>query len=46
MKEHLQGLHDYNDAKDAGQALMGQLAILEGVLSRTLYEQYGLNLDD
>ena len=46
MNEHIQKLHDYNDLKDAGQALLGKLAELEGVTTRDMYEKYGLKVED
>lgn len=39
-------LHDYNEAKDAGQALLGQLAHLEGCTIKDMYEEFGLSLND
>ncbi|PRP74664.1 hypothetical protein PROFUN_13711 [Planoprotostelium fungivorum] len=45
-KRHLQMLHDYNDAKDAGQMLLGRLAVMEGLTTKDMYQQYGLELED
>jgi hypothetical protein len=46
MKEHIQELHDYNDLKDAGQALLGRLAEIEGITTRDMYKRYNLETDD
>ena len=35
-------LHRYNDLKDAGQAMLGKLAELEGTTTRVMYAKYGL----
>jgi len=43
---HLERLHRYNDMKDCGQMLLGQLATLDSVRTKDLYAQFGLNLDD
>jgi len=43
---HMNRLHDYNDLKDTAQMLMGQLAVIEGVLTRDLYKRYHLDLED
>jgi hypothetical protein len=39
-------LHRYNDLKDAGQAMLGKLAELEGTTTRAMYERFGLDADD
>jgi hypothetical protein len=39
-------LHRYNDVKDAGQVLLGRLAVIEGVATRAMYAKYELHLDD
>ena len=39
-------LHRYNDVKDAGQELMGRLAVLEGESTEAMYRKYDLELDD
>jgi len=46
VKEHISRLHQYNEAKDLAQALLGQLAILEGCTTRELYPKFGLSLTD
>ena len=43
---HIKQLHSYNETKDLGQMLLGRLATLEGVTTKQLYEQYGLEVDD
>eukprot|EP01102_Stenamoeba_stenopodia_P008250 TRINITY_DN2354_c0_g1_i2.p1 TRINITY_DN2354_c0_g1~~TRINITY_DN2354_c0_g1_i2.p1 ORF type:complete len:208 (-),score=46.63 TRINITY_DN2354_c0_g1_i2:114-737(-) len=45
-QQHIQRLHDYNDAKDTGQALMGRLAMKEGVLVKDIYPRFDLDLAD
>lgn len=42
----IEKLHDYNDMKDAGQALLGCLAQLEGTTTKQMYRKFGLNMDD
>jgi hypothetical protein len=42
----IEKLHDYNDMKDAGQALLGYLAQLEGTTTKQMYRKFGLNMDD
>jgi len=44
--DHMNRLHDYNELKDTAQMLMGQLAVIEGGLTRDLYKRYGLELED
>lgn len=39
-------LHEYNELKDIGQALFGQLALIRGETVKSLYERYGLEIDD
>ena len=43
LKEHMNRLHKYNDAKDIGQTLMGCLANMENVKIQQVYEEYGLD---
>ena len=45
-QEIINKLHDYNECKDLGQALMGIFAMQKGCTTRDLYEQFGINLDD
>lgn len=45
-RELLDKLHTYNEVKDFAQALIGQLAVLEGCTTKELYPRYGLELDD
>uniref|UniRef100_A0A915HFB9 DNA repair protein SWI5 homolog n=1 Tax=Romanomermis culicivorax TaxID=13658 RepID=A0A915HFB9_ROMCU len=46
LSEFIDKLHEYNDLKDAGLIIFGQLATLENLPIKALYEKYGLNLDD
>lgn len=46
MRAHMARLHDYNAVKDAGQALLGRLAVLRGTTTKALYPEFGLQLDD
>ncbi|XP_076454476.1 DNA repair protein SWI5 homolog [Babylonia areolata] len=39
-------LHEYNELKDMGQMVMGNIASVQGVRTRDLYPNYGLELDD
>jgi len=41
-------LHEYNEIKDVGQALLGMLAQMAGggTTTKDLYEVYGLEFDD
>ncbi|KAF8529553.1 DNA repair protein [Hysterangium stoloniferum] len=39
-------LHQYNEAKDATQLLIGKLAAIRQVTVRELHEDYGLTIDD
>jgi len=39
-------LHRYNDLKDAGQAMLGRLAELEGTTTRAMYAKFDLDMDD
>ncbi len=45
LDEYIDALHTYNEMKDAGQVLLGQLAVLEGVTTAQLYTRYKLSLD-
>lgn len=39
-------LHEYNELKDIGQFLIGQIAFKEGTTTRQVYGRFGLNLED
>ncbi len=45
LDDQIDALHKYNEVKDTGQALLGQLAVVEGVTTAQLYSRYKLNLD-
>lgn len=46
LQVHIDKLHEYNEVKDIGQLLLGKLAEVEGTTTSTLYEKFGLCLDD
>ncbi|WAR30587.1 SWI5-like protein [Mya arenaria] len=46
LQTHIEKLHEYNEIKDVGQMVLGRLAGMQGVTTRDLYDQYGLNLED
>ncbi|XP_056875649.1 DNA repair protein SWI5 homolog isoform X2 [Takifugu flavidus] len=46
LEHHINMLHEYNDIKDIGQALLGRIAALRGTTTRDLYSHFGLELDD
>ena len=46
LQQHIDKLHEYNEVKDMGQLLLGKLAEVEGTTTATLYEQFGLGLND
>ncbi|XP_044124973.1 DNA repair protein SWI5 homolog [Bufo gargarizans] len=46
LDRHISLLHEYNELKDTGQMLLGQLAVLRGVTTKDLYAEFGLDLDD
>ncbi|XP_059475474.1 DNA repair protein SWI5 homolog [Neocloeon triangulifer] len=41
-KKHIDALHEYNDVKDAAQAVLGVLANHEQVTVREMHENYDL----
>lgn len=46
LREHMQRLHRYNDAKDIAQTIMGGIADAEGVKVEAVYEEYGLSANE
>jgi len=46
VQGHIKLLHDYNEAKDATQVLIGKLAILKETTVKQLHEDYGLTNED
>ncbi|KIO33355.1 hypothetical protein M407DRAFT_241135 [Tulasnella calospora MUT 4182] len=46
VSQHIRLLHDYNEAKDKAQVLIGRIAALKGVSVKQLHEEYGLDLED
>ncbi|XP_010114083.1 PREDICTED: DNA repair protein SWI5 homolog, partial [Chlamydotis macqueenii] len=46
LEKHISLLHKYNDIKDAGQMLLGKLAVIRGVTTKQLYPEYDLELSD
>ena len=43
---YIKRLHEYNEMKDVGQLLLGKLAEVQGTTTASLYERFGLDLDD
>ncbi|EJD03542.1 uncharacterized protein FOMMEDRAFT_154618 [Fomitiporia mediterranea MF3/22] len=46
VTKHIKLLHDYNEAKDAAQIIIGKLAMRKETTIKQLHEQYGLSKDD
>lgn len=46
VKTHIKLLHQYNEAKDATQILIGRLATLKGSTIRQIHEDYDLKDSD
>lgn len=46
LQSHIKALHDYNEMKDAGQLLLGQLALLEGTTVKDMYADFDLTEED
>uniref|UniRef100_H0YZT9 DNA repair protein SWI5 homolog n=1 Tax=Taeniopygia guttata TaxID=59729 RepID=H0YZT9_TAEGU len=46
LDKHISLLHEYNEIKDAGQMLLGKLAVIRGVTTKQLYPEYDLELSD
>lgn len=46
VKKHIKLLHDYNDIRDVGQGLVGMIADNRGVTIGTLYDEFGVGLQD
>jgi len=46
LKDFIDKLHKYNSIKDLAQSLLGQLAIRQGVTTKSLYPKFDLDLDD
>lgn len=46
LQVHINKLHEYNEIKDIGQLLLGKIAEVEGTTTATLYDKFGLGLDD
>lgn len=46
LQTHIDALHEYNEIKDTGQLLLGKIAELEGTTTASLYERFGLELDN
>jgi hypothetical protein len=45
-QEYISSLHDYNEVKDAGQHLLGRLALLRQTTTRALYDDFDLEMTD
>ena len=46
LQEHIDRLHEYNEVKDMGQLLLGKLAEVEVTTTKSLYQRFGLELDN
>ena len=46
LQLYIEKLHDYNDVKDAGQVIIGKLAVHLQTTTKEVYPQFGLNLND
>ncbi|KAJ8454873.1 hypothetical protein ONZ45_g19134 [Pleurotus djamor] len=46
VKRHIRLLHDYNEAKDAAQILIGRLANMRETTVRQIHEEMGLETTD
>ncbi|XP_017600909.1 PREDICTED: DNA repair protein SWI5 homolog, partial [Corvus brachyrhynchos] len=46
LDKHISLLHEYNEIKDAGQMLLGKLAVIRGVTTKQLYPEYDLEISD
>ena len=46
LQLYIEKLHDYNDVKDAGQLIIGRLAVQLQTTTKEVYPQFGLNLND
>jgi len=44
-KNHIDRLHRYNDVKDLAQAIIGRIAVIEGVTTKELYPRFDLDLN-
>ncbi|ORZ38890.1 hypothetical protein BCR44DRAFT_60934 [Catenaria anguillulae PL171] len=46
LKDHIHNLHVYNEYQDLAQCIMGQLADMDGVTVKQVYEELGIDLDE
>ncbi|KAI5121842.1 hypothetical protein M0805_003275 [Coniferiporia weirii] len=46
VNKHIKLLHDYNEAKDAAQLIIGKLAVHKEMTVKQLHDDYGLSADD
>jgi len=46
LQQHIDRLHEYNEVKDMGQMLLGKLAEVEGTTTTSLYQRFGLEVDN
>ncbi|KAJ3218134.1 swi5-like zinc finger protein [Dinochytrium kinnereticum] len=46
MNKHIKMLHEYNEAKDCAQIILGKIAETRGVTIKSIYPEYDIDMDD